>query len=57
VVPAGLHRIQFGSIHFDVLVAAKTWKKIKLTKGHAQDRQQEQSSKKKHVAKLKVLDA
>ncbi len=29
VVPAGPHRFQFGSIHFDVLVAAKTLKKMK----------------------------
>jgi hypothetical protein len=29
VVPAGPHRFQFGSIHFDVLVAAKTLKKVK----------------------------
>jgi hypothetical protein len=31
VVPAGPHRFQFGSIHFDVVVAAKTLKKIKPT--------------------------
>jgi hypothetical protein len=29
LVPAGPHRFQFGSIHFDVLVAAKTLKKLK----------------------------
>jgi hypothetical protein len=29
VVSAGPHRFQFGSIHFDVLVAAKTLKKVK----------------------------
>jgi len=29
VVPAGPHRFQFGSIHFEVLVAAKTLKKVK----------------------------
>ncbi len=29
MVPAGPHRFQFGSIHFDVLVAAKTLKKVK----------------------------
>ena len=40
-VPAGLYGVHFKSIHFDVLVAAKTWNKIKLTKAHAQDRQQE----------------
>jgi hypothetical protein len=31
VVPAGPHRFQFGSIHFDVLVAAKTLKRIRST--------------------------
>ncbi len=56
MVPAGHHRIQFGSIHFDVLVSSKTLKKIKLTEAYAQDGQQEQSSKKKHEAKLEVLD-
>jgi hypothetical protein len=41
----------------DVLVAAKILKCTQLTKAHAQDRQQEQTGKKKHEAKLKVLDA